>query len=367
MRTTNQWMPILPLIIAVSVLHGQDRPAVVEPVPGTLRKLVRSGERTQVFVLGTAHLNTLGDRFNSAALDGLVAILEKYRPQAIGVESLSGPQIAAFTQDYAFAPALKEFAKVKVEAGAKAQQALGQTASKAYRNAIALIGGPPKEIEKNRSRLVLELLAGYELDSAALQWSYLTAQERDEDTVVPRDLRGVLDQRLQSRNEIVTIGIRLARALTLQSLVWIDDHQAADAETKLLPRLVEAFKTNPVLSTAMKSTTLYADSGKLLRESFEKGDALPYYRDVNSLGFGAKDVDLQWGSFLRSKLADQIDRSHLALWEVRNLQIAANIRRLTADHPGGRVLVIIGAAHKPFLESYLQQMADIDVVRALGQ
>jgi hypothetical protein len=29
--------------------------------------------------------------------------------------------------------------------------------------------------------------------------------------------------------------------------------------------------------------------------------------------------------------------------------------------------VIIGAAHKPFLESYLQQMADIDVVRALGQ
>jgi hypothetical protein len=210
-------------------------------------------------------------------------------------------------------------------------------------------------------------LAGYELDSVALQWSYLTAQERDEDAVVPKDLRGVLDQRLQSRNEIVTIGIRLARALTLQSLVSIDDHQAADAETKLLPRLVEAFKTNPVLSTAMKSTTLYADSGKLLRESFEKGDALPYYRDVNSLGFGTKDVDLQWGSFLRSKLADQIDRSHLALWEVRNLQIAANIRRLTADHPGGRVLVIIGAAHKPFLESYLQQMADVDVVRALGQ
>ena len=85
------------------------------------------------------------------------------------------------------------------------------------------------------------------------------------------------------------------------------------------------------------------------------------------MGFGGKDVDLQWGSFLRSNLADQIDRSHLALWEVRNLQIAANIRRLTAEHPGGRVLVIIGAAHKPFLESYLQQMADIDVVQGLGK
>lgn len=135
-------MPILLMIVAVSVLHGQDRPAVVEPVPGTLRKLVRSGERTQVFVLGTAHLNTLGDRFNPGALDGLIAILESYRPQAIGVESLSGPQIAAFTQDDAFAPALKEFAKVKVEAGAKAQQALDQTALRSYRNAIALTGGP---------------------------------------------------------------------------------------------------------------------------------------------------------------------------------------------------------------------------------
>jgi hypothetical protein len=103
---------------------------------------VRSGERTQVFVLGTAHLNTLGDRFNPGALDGLIAILESYRPQAIGVESLSGPQIAAFTQDDAFAPALKEFAKVKVEAGAKAQQVLDQTALRSYRNAIALTGGP---------------------------------------------------------------------------------------------------------------------------------------------------------------------------------------------------------------------------------
>jgi hypothetical protein len=100
-------MPILLIIVAVSVLHGQDRPAVVEPVPRTLRKLVKPGERTQVFVLGTAHLNTLGDRFNPGALDGLIAILEKYRPQAIGIESLSGSQIAAFTQDDAFSPALK--------------------------------------------------------------------------------------------------------------------------------------------------------------------------------------------------------------------------------------------------------------------
>ena len=104
MLTTNRSMPILLMMIAVSVLHGQGLPRVVEPVPGTLRGLVRSDERTQVLVLGTAHLNTLGDRFNAGALDGLMGILEKYRPQAIGVESLSGPQIAAFTQDDAFAP-----------------------------------------------------------------------------------------------------------------------------------------------------------------------------------------------------------------------------------------------------------------------
>ncbi len=34
----------------------------------------------------------------------------------------------------------------------------------------------------------------------------------------------------------------------------------------------------------------------------------------------------------------------------------------TAELPGRRVLVIIGAAHKPFLDAYLGRMLDVRVV-----
>ena len=37
-------------------------------------------------------------------------------------------------------------------------------------------------------------------------------------------------------------------------------------------------------------------------------------------------------------------------------------RAVAAIHPGGRILVIYGAAHKPFLEAYLSQTADLVIV-----
>jgi len=65
---------------------------------------------------------------------------------------------------------------------------------------------------------------------------------------------------------------------------------------------------------------------------------------------------------LRTRFASGTDRSRLGLWENRNLKIAARIRAVAALHPGGRVLVFYGAAHKPFLEAYLSQMADVRLV-----
>ena len=32
------------------------------------------------------------------------------------------------------------------------------------------------------------------------------------------------------------------------------------------------------------------------------------------------------------------------------------------DEPGGKVLSIVGASHKPYFEAYLNQMHDIEVV-----
>jgi len=44
------------------------------------------------------------------------------------------------------------------------------------------------------------------------------------------------------------------------------------------------------------------------------------------------------------------------------LRIAANIRAAVAARPGGRVLTIVGAWHKPYYGLYLGQMVDAVIV-----
>jgi pheromone shutdown protein TraB len=66
--------------------------------------------------------------------------------------------------------------------------------------------------------------------------------------------------------------------------------------------------------------------------------------------------------FYRTRLASGLDRNRAAMWEARNLAIAARIRAETAAHPGGKVLVVIGAAHRPFIEAYLASMMDVQIV-----
>jgi pheromone shutdown protein TraB len=44
--------------------------------------------------------------------------------------------------------------------------------------------------------------------------------------------------------------------------------------------------------------------------------------------------------------------------------MAANIREVSDNKPGGRVLVIVGAAHKPWLDAYLSMMSDVAIADA---
>jgi len=44
--------------------------------------------------------------------------------------------------------------------------------------------------------------------------------------------------------------------------------------------------------------------------------------------------------------------------------MVANIREVAANYPGGRILVIVGSAHKPWFDAYLRMMSDVEVVDA---
>lgn len=67
---------------------------------------------------------------------------------------------------------------------------------------------------------------------------------------------------------------------------------------------------------------------------------------------------------LRRESPNAVGRTRVAEWETRNLRQVANIREVASQRPGGRVLVIVGSAHKPWFDAYLSMMTDVAIVDA---
>ncbi|WP_280985123.1 DUF5694 domain-containing protein [Gluconobacter morbifer] len=53
-------------------------------------------------------------------------------------------------------------------------------------------------------------------------------------------------------------------------------------------------------------------------------------------------------------------RYYVGYWETRNLRMVANIREVLTRKPGTRMLAILGASHK----AYLDQMRDVTLIDA---
>lgn len=91
---------------------------------------------------------------------------------------------------------------------------------------------------------------------------------------------------------------------------------------------------------------------------------LARYRADNAPGYTRLAFDSDFGAALEEPSARRIGRGYLGYWETRNLRMASNIRDALAPRPGMRMLVIVGASHKGYLEAYLHQMHDVRVVDA---
>jgi hypothetical protein len=75
--------------------------------------------------------------------------------------------------------------------------------------------------------------------------------------------------------------------------------------------------------------------------------------------------DSDFGAALNEPSPQHFGRGYLGYWETRNPRMAANIRDVIGLKPGMRMLVIVGASHKAYLEAYLNQMHDAHIVDAL--
>jgi hypothetical protein len=89
---------------------------------------------------------------------------------------------------------------------------------------------------------------------------------------------------------------------------------------------------------------------------------LPVFRILNSPAFGKADAQAQWLSLQQSPRLGVIGRQRVAAWEAQNLRMATTVREATASIPGGKALLIVGAAHKAFIDAYLRTMTDISIV-----
>ena len=318
--------------------------------------------KTQVMVLATPHLRILKDCFKPSATDSLLSALRRYRPQLIGIESIPPEEIDAMVKkggDNAII--VDAFAGKHTSYAAVTQKLIGRSATEAKTEADSILQWSLPTDASTRLNLIVHLLAANDYYSALLQWSYLPQDARTHNNTLPDSISRQMNEALLSPNEIHSLAIVLAKTLRLQRLFSIDDHYD---DLMLLPvneTLSEEISKHPLYQEIAQST-LYTNQEAMLRRACQDGNLLPHYKYLNSPEYLLMDVDTQWSFFLRTKLPSGLDRYRLTLWEVRNLNIASNIRKATATHNGGRMLVIIGASHKPFLDNYLNQMGDIKLV-----
>ena len=326
---------------------------------------IHSGGKTQVLVLGTQHLRRV-EAFDPGTLHSLLDALEAWQPDAIGVESLPPEQIAAMELRSTYGPVLEAFASEQLAAGRWARETLGVGWAVALSTADSLLGElddlPAAARVELRRELVPVLAGAYRLDDAALQWSYLVESGDAEADALRDTLRSILDARMRAGNETASIGIALARRLGLQRVHSINDHLDKDLFLAIAEELTAELGESAAYRELLESGALEDSNMDLLR-AHQAGDLLPFYLALNDPAVMERNLELEWQFFFRTRLPSGLDRYRVALWEVRNLAMAQHVRRMTAPHSGGRVLVVVGASHKPFLDAYLSCGMDVEIVQ----
>jgi Family of unknown function (DUF5694) len=320
---------------------------------------MKNFEKTQILVLGSKHLRELGDKFKPKFVDNLIETLKRFKPDLICVENLSGEVIERM-QRGGDEDTAKQFASTHIRFAKKAQKLVSLSRVEAEERSRKL--SHQKLTIPKRLELILTFLAAYDSNSAALQWSYLPQKVRETTNKIPKDIRSFLDKALTKPNEVISVGVRLARELGLQTLAAIDDFPALDtypySQDEYVAFLMEAHKY-----ISNKYRAFNEEFRRRYQKALEQADLLPYYRYLNSPKVCQMLLEIECLSWLQINHPSKLSRVKLADWEIRNLVMTAYIRRASALYAGKRVLVIVGCSHKPLFDRYLKQLTDVEVVQ----
>ncbi|WP_159627832.1 DUF5694 domain-containing protein [Massilia puerhi] len=315
-----------------------------------------AGPVNEIMVLGSPHLSQLPKTFQPSSLALLNERLAAWKPQAIAVEDRSGLQCDAMRR---YPERYREAVDGYCPDTAPARAATGLDVPQASAEAEKLLAAwPAAPSAVQRRRLAAVFLAGGEEASAVVQWLRLPAAERRAGDGLDR----VLVERLRALevapNESVMIAAQLAARLGHERVYAMDDQTAGRpyADRKAAGAAIEKAWDNPA-NARRKHEDEILDRGVGSAQGL-----LAMYRAYNSPPHVAASFEIDFGAALNEPSAQRFGRNYVGYWETRNLRMAANIRDVVGVMPGTRLLVIVGASHKGYLEAYLHQMHDVRLV-----
>lgn len=355
------------LILAAAVTLAAIAPAAAQNRPFDPREYQgrHVGQPTQILVIGTMHLSGTPDTFDPAVLEPLLERLEAFRPDAIAIEALPGRSIDQLWEwRESYPQAAQSYGGRPMALAGITRGLLGldmPAADAEIRRTLA--DWPASPTPAQRRRLAALFVAAGDPSSALVQWWRLDPSERIADESVPRLLVEQLAtyDTVARRNENHLIASRLAVRLG-QERVFPTDDQSDDTVPNFEADMT-AFMEEPWIAQLMTDPafTPLREAGQHLTTPQE---ALATYRMLNRNASGWTDANGQWLSMINRASPNNVGRARVAAWETRNLRQVANIREVSARHPGGRILVIVGSAHKPWFDAYLSMMSDVEIVDA---
>jgi hypothetical protein len=221
-----------------------------------------------------------------------------------------------------------------------------------------LASWPAKPSPTQRRRLAALFLAAGEQTSALVQWLRLPETERRADEALGAALVARLESLRVQKNENMLIAAPLAAELGLERVHAMDDQSASApvGNREAYAAAITRSWDNPATKQRQAaSEALYRNAGT--------GDGvLTMYRAYNAANQGKLTFESDFGAAMEEPSPERYGRGYLGYWETRNLRMAANIREMLMAKPGIRALVIVGASHKGYLDSYLDQMHDVRIV-----
>ena len=183
-------------------------------------------------------------------------------------------------------------------------------------------------------------------------------EERRTDAVISQELLEAIEARASRFNENVVIAAALAARLGHERVVAAEDRSADDIVAK----------RGDALWTDMRPlwNSFDGDLNERYAEMEQGIDdparLLAFYRFMNAPETQRENIRGDFVRALQDPGDEAFGQAYAAWWQARGLRMAANVVEAAEGRPGARVLVTVGASHKPYYEAYLDQMHDIEVL-----